>query len=197
MYIDSYSARRAAELCGFGTVAMLDYLERSGVFTRSQAAGGRGKRRRYNFRDLVVLKVIKVLLDNGASVASLKTALREFQQWRWRAEPTVLEDKIGGLGTSSHLASTSISPTTLRFWWTYQTGGNLPSRSFLIWTAFIGSCVKTLGYHDRGNCSFRASRCGGRRSPPSGGPPAAPLPRCGACPSRRQSRGLRRDSRAA
>ncbi len=97
MYIDSHSARRAAELCGFGTVAMLDYLERSGVFTRSQAAGGRGKRRRYNFRDLVVLKVIKVLLDNGASVASLKTALREFQQWRWRAEPTVLEDKIGGL----------------------------------------------------------------------------------------------------
>lgn len=97
MFIDSFSAHEAKEICGFRTVAMLDYLERSGVFARSDRGTGRGKKRRYNFRDLLVLKVIKALLDNGASVASLKKSLKEFQQWKWRAEPTVLEDKTGGL----------------------------------------------------------------------------------------------------
>jgi DNA-binding transcriptional MerR regulator len=97
MFIDSFTPSKAAELCGFRTVAMLDYLERSGVFVRSERFRGRGRKRRYNFRDLLVLKVIKALLDSGASVASLKHALQEFQEWRWRAEPTVLEDKLGGL----------------------------------------------------------------------------------------------------
>jgi DNA-binding transcriptional MerR regulator len=97
MNLDSFSARRAAKLGGFRTVAMLDYLERSGVFVRSDRTAGRGRQRRYNFRDLLVLKVIKALLDHGVSVAALKSALEEFQHWRWKAEPTVLEDQNGGL----------------------------------------------------------------------------------------------------
>lgn len=97
MIIDGYSAKKAREVCGFGSVAMLDYLERSEVFTRRKAQKRRGKSRRYTFRDLLVLKVIKTLLDSGVSVASLKKSLREFQYWKWKAEPTVLEDENGGL----------------------------------------------------------------------------------------------------
>jgi hypothetical protein len=91
-----YSRRKARDICGFKTVAMLDYLERSGVFIRSQPKR-RGKARKYSFRDLLILKVLKGLLDQGASVASLKEALIEFQKWKWRAEPSVLEDHDGGL----------------------------------------------------------------------------------------------------
>jgi DNA-binding transcriptional MerR regulator len=97
MFIDSFSAKRAVEICGFGTVAMLDYLERSGVFVRERGEKRRGKGRRYTFRDLLVLKVIKALLDHGTSVAALRKALTEFQSARWKAEPTVLEDSLGGL----------------------------------------------------------------------------------------------------
>lgn len=97
MYIDAFSARRAADLCGFKSVAMLDYLERSGVFARRRGEKRRGKGRRYTFRDLLVLKVIRALLENGASVASLRASLVEFQHWKWKAEPTVLEDELGGL----------------------------------------------------------------------------------------------------
>lgn len=75
---------------------MLDYLERTGVFLRSDPKR-RGKRRQYGFRDLLVLKVIKSLLDQGVAVHTLKSALEEFQRWKWRAEPSVLEDKDGGL----------------------------------------------------------------------------------------------------
>jgi hypothetical protein len=97
MFIDSFSARRAVELCGFGSVAMLDYLERTKVFVRTKSSKRRGKGRRYCFRDLLILKVIKALLDNGVSVSTLQKSLAEFQHWRWKAEPTVLEDGIGGL----------------------------------------------------------------------------------------------------
>jgi DNA-binding transcriptional MerR regulator len=96
MFTEPLDPKRAAKLCGFRTVAMLDYLERTGVFVRSQPKR-RGKKRKYDFRDLLVLKVIKALLDHGASVSSLKKALSEFQHWKWKAEPTVLEDKNGGL----------------------------------------------------------------------------------------------------
>jgi DNA-binding transcriptional MerR regulator len=96
MIKEFYPPREAVRHCGFRSVAMLDYLERTGIFVRSQPKR-RGKRRRYNFRDLLVLKVINTLLENGASVASLKKGLEEFQHWRWKAEATVLEDKDGGL----------------------------------------------------------------------------------------------------
>jgi DNA-binding transcriptional MerR regulator len=91
-----YSRSQAARLCGFKTVAMLDYLERSGVFVR-EGPKRRGKVRNYSFRDLLVLRVLATLLSNGASVASLKTALVEFQKTKWRADPSVLEDRDGGL----------------------------------------------------------------------------------------------------
>lgn len=87
MQNDSVDARRAAQICGFKTVSMLDYLERSGVFARRKMGQKRrGKGRRYSFRDLLILKVIAELLSNGASVHALKTALLEFQDQKWTAD---------------------------------------------------------------------------------------------------------------
>lgn len=94
--IHSYSREEARRYCGFRSVAMIDYLERSGVFVRS-GSKRRGKVRNYSFRDLLVLKVIAALLANGASVAALKASLIEFQRSRWVADPAVLEDTDGGL----------------------------------------------------------------------------------------------------
>lgn len=93
-----FSAKEAASLTGLGTVAMLDYLERSGVFSRGKSTQKRrGKRRQYTFRDLLVLKVLRSMLQHGVSVATLKKSLVEFQHWRWKGEPAVLEDAVGGL----------------------------------------------------------------------------------------------------
>lgn len=104
MLNDSVDAKRAAAICGFRTVAMLDYLERSGVFVRRQKnESRRGKGRRYNFRDLLVLKVIASLLDNGASVSALKKSLNEFQAAKWDADRANLsfgDDKIRYLTVS-------------------------------------------------------------------------------------------------
>lgn len=93
----TYPPGEAAELAGFKSVAMLDYLQRSGVFhpTGRRGARGRGKQRRYEFRDILVLKALKRLLDSGASVANLKRALSQFQKTKWSADPVTLEGPEG------------------------------------------------------------------------------------------------------
>jgi DNA-binding transcriptional MerR regulator len=94
--IETFGAKRAQELCGFQSVAMIDYLQRSGVFVPKRTNGKRkGKGRRFEFRDLVVLKALKRLLDSGASVANLKKSLTEFQKLKWSADPATLEDAAG------------------------------------------------------------------------------------------------------
>ncbi len=90
--IDSANARKAARVCGYDSVYMLDYLQRSGVFVPSDRKGQkRGKGRRYDFRELVVLKTISELLRNGASVAALKKSLLAFQKAKWDADKTSLQ----------------------------------------------------------------------------------------------------------
>lgn len=96
--LEGVNAKTAARICGFETVAMLDYLQRSGVFVPADRRGRRrGKGRRYNFRELLVLKTIAALLKNGASVAALKKALTEFQKKKWHADVGSLQDDSGGL----------------------------------------------------------------------------------------------------
>lgn len=95
MIIHAVSAKEAADICGFRSVAMLDYLQRSGVFVRRRDGGRRGRGRRYEFRDLLILKTISALLQNGASVASLKQALVEFQGRKWRADFASLQSDEG------------------------------------------------------------------------------------------------------
>lgn len=98
MIIEHHDARATARLCGFGSVAMIDYLERSGVFTPSRKRNkNRGKRRFYTFRDVLVLRTIKALLDSGTSVAAIKDSLIAFQRIRWKADEAVLEDNAGPL----------------------------------------------------------------------------------------------------
>jgi DNA-binding transcriptional MerR regulator len=98
MIIEFHDARTAAQLAGLGSVAMVDYLERSGVFVPTRKRGKRrGYKRRYCFRDVLVLKTIGTLLRNGASVANLKGALDSFQRIPWKAEEAVLEDRLGPL----------------------------------------------------------------------------------------------------
>lgn len=98
MVTEGVDARTAARICGFESVAMLDYLQRSGVFVPADRKGKRrGKGRRYDFRELIVLKTIGALLKNGASVASLKKALVEFQKNKWSADIASLQDEAGKL----------------------------------------------------------------------------------------------------
>ncbi|WP_141237161.1 MerR family transcriptional regulator [Sphingopyxis sp. GW247-27LB] len=93
---ESFPAKKAAELAGFNTVAMLDYLQRVGVFVpRRRDKKTRGKRRAYEFRDVLVLKAIKRLLDSGASVSNLKRSLSQFQKMKWSADEATLEDAAG------------------------------------------------------------------------------------------------------
>ena len=98
MIIESHSARMAALLAGLPSVSMIDYLERTGVFIPAKKRPKhRGARRKFTFRDVLVLKMIAVLLRNGASVAALKQALDGLQRLPWKAEEAVLEDRVGPL----------------------------------------------------------------------------------------------------
>ncbi len=68
-----------------GTVAMraagisyrqLDYWARTGLVVPSvRAASGSGTQRLYSFRDIVVLKVVKSLLDAGVSLQNIRKAI--------------------------------------------------------------------------------------------------------------------------
>ena len=65
-------ACRAAEI----TYRQLDYWARTGlVVPQIRAAGGSGTQRLYSFRDLLLLKVIKRLLDAGVSLQQIRTAV--------------------------------------------------------------------------------------------------------------------------
>ena len=97
MLIEAVDARRAAAVCGFESVAMLDYLQRAGVFVPAKRKRRRGKGRRYDFRDLMVLKTIAALLKNGASVSALRKSLCEFQRQKWSADQVTLENDDGPL----------------------------------------------------------------------------------------------------
>lgn len=66
---------------------MLDYLERQGLFereeVRSKAVGTgrrRGRRRKYTFRDVVILRAINRLLARGVSVQRIKNAVLTFSR---------------------------------------------------------------------------------------------------------------------
>jgi DNA-binding transcriptional MerR regulator len=96
--VESLRAKAVKEICGFGSVAMLDYLERSGVFkSQLRRRKHKGRPREYTFRDVLVLKTIATLLENGASVAAIKDALEKLQAYKWKADPAVLEHSPGSI----------------------------------------------------------------------------------------------------
>ncbi len=73
--MDGFTAQQASRLTGC-TAHQLRYWDRVKLVTPTiQSTGGRpGKRRLYSFRDLVALRVVKSLLDNGMSVQRVRRA---------------------------------------------------------------------------------------------------------------------------
>ena len=58
------------------TYRQLDYWARTGLVEPSvQGASGSGSQRLYGFRDILVLKIVKRLLDAGISLQNIRTAV--------------------------------------------------------------------------------------------------------------------------
>ena len=71
---DGYSGKRTAEIVGI-SYRQLDYWARTDLIRPSVAdARGSGSRRRYSSRDLLELKLVKTLLDNGIKLESIRDA---------------------------------------------------------------------------------------------------------------------------
>lgn len=71
-----YSGKKAAEIVGI-TYRQLDYWARTDLVRPSVAdAAGSGSRRRYAYRDLLELKVVKTLLDAGIKLESVRNVFR-------------------------------------------------------------------------------------------------------------------------
>lgn len=70
--LQGYSARQTADIVGI-TYRQLDYWARTDLVKPSRArATGSGSRRQYSYDDLLRLKVIKQLLDNGIKLEKVR-----------------------------------------------------------------------------------------------------------------------------
>src|SRR4051794_4024757 len=72
------TACKAADI----TYRQLDYRARTGLVVPSvRDASGSGTQRLYSFRDIVVLKVVKRLLNAGVSLQNIRKAIETLRQW--------------------------------------------------------------------------------------------------------------------
>ncbi len=63
------------------TYRQLDYWARTGLVEASiRPASGSGTQRLYSFRDIIVLRVVKSLLDTGISLQQIRTAVSHLRQ---------------------------------------------------------------------------------------------------------------------
>jgi len=63
------------------TYRQLDYWARTGLVQPSvRSAAGSGSQRLYSFRDILVLKIVKRLLDTGVSLQQIRTAVTHLRQ---------------------------------------------------------------------------------------------------------------------
>ena len=63
------------------TYRQLDYWARTGlVVPEVRSASGSGSQRLYSFRDILILKVIKRLLDAGISLQQIRTAVQHLRE---------------------------------------------------------------------------------------------------------------------
>jgi DNA-binding transcriptional MerR regulator len=89
--VSGWSGRAAAEIVGI-TYRQLDYWARTDLVRPTLAdARGSGSRRKYSYRDLLELKVIKNLLDAGIKLESVRTIF------------AYLRDHLGGDISSANL----------------------------------------------------------------------------------------------
>ncbi len=72
--VESFSGKKAADIVGI-SYRQLDYWARTDLIRPSVAdAKGSGSRRRYSYRDLLELKLVKTLLDDGIKLESIRGA---------------------------------------------------------------------------------------------------------------------------
>jgi DNA-binding transcriptional MerR regulator len=77
---DGYRGPQVCKIVGI-TYRQLDYWARTNLIRPSVAdAQGSGSQRRYSYRDLVDLKVIKSLLDAGVSLKQARTAIEYLRE---------------------------------------------------------------------------------------------------------------------
>ncbi len=78
------TAMEAAEI----TYRQLDYWARTGLVVPSvRPAKGSGSQRLYSFRDILVLKTVKRLLDLGISLQNVKAAITHCVTWASKTSP--------------------------------------------------------------------------------------------------------------
>ncbi|GAA1897195.1 MerR family transcriptional regulator [Lapillicoccus jejuensis] len=74
-----YRGPTACKAAGI-TYRQLDYWARTGLVEPSvRGAGGSGTQRLYGFRDILVLKVVKRLLDTGVSLQQIRVAIQHLR----------------------------------------------------------------------------------------------------------------------
>jgi DNA-binding transcriptional MerR regulator len=63
------------------TYRQLDYWARTGLVEPSiRSAAGSGTQRLYSFRDILVLRIVKRLIDTGVSLSNIRTAVAHLEQ---------------------------------------------------------------------------------------------------------------------
>ncbi len=90
LFPEFFAATQAQEVGFRGPVAasatgityrQLDYWARTGLVEPSiRSASGSGSQRLYSFRDMLVLKIVKRLLDTGVSLANIRAAVEHLRQ---------------------------------------------------------------------------------------------------------------------
>jgi len=90
--VDSFTAQQASALTSC-TAHQLRYWDKVELVVPSiQSSGGRpGRRRLYSFRDLVALRVVKSLLDNGMSVQRVRRA------WDYLRRTAEMDDHLASV----------------------------------------------------------------------------------------------------
>lgn len=74
-----YRGTSAATACGI-SYRQLDYWDRTGLVQPSvRGAAGSGSQRLYAFRDILVLKLVKRLLDTGVSLQQIRIAVDQLR----------------------------------------------------------------------------------------------------------------------
>ena len=75
-----YRGPAACQIAGI-TYRQLDYWARTGLVVPSiRSAAGSGSQRLYSFKDVLVLKVVKRLLDTGVSLQNIRVAVEHLRR---------------------------------------------------------------------------------------------------------------------
>jgi len=82
-YLDENAGYRGPTACNAAgiTYRQLDYWARTGLVEPTvRSATGSGTQRLYGFRDILVLRVVKRLLDSGVSLQQIRTAVEHLRE---------------------------------------------------------------------------------------------------------------------